>query len=115
MYHVTVYVTLPGRDGLESPTVGEQVVGTRRDLVARDRHALFDVLTVQHDVGGPSIDSELILTARRPETTTHDDTNVDDELLSYSVEPAYTGRTTDNKHVLYTPGGASRCNNNYRS
>jgi len=106
IYRLAIYVTLPGPDAVESPTVQQQVRG-HRDLVQRGRHTLFDMLTVEHDVGGPSTDSELVLTARRPATTTHVATDIDNETFNYTVQPASIGRTTANKHVLYTPGGAS--------
>jgi len=109
-------VTLPGPGGLESPRLEELVPGTSSGNLSlhRDRRTMFGVLTVEHDVGGPSIDNELLLTGRRSFQTTQDDKDVDDDsavLMNYTAQPASAVRNTDSEDaeliVLYSPGVAS--------
>ena len=103
--HVRAYVTLPGPAALDSPVLHHQLRAGRRDLVRRPRprdpvlgrgdlvgrrrggrHSLFaGMLTVDDDVGGPSIDSDVILAA------THDD---DDDAWSYTIQSAATRLST---------------------
>jgi len=116
MYRVSLYVTLPGRRGLDSPRLEQRVLPTssEHDRLHRDRQTLFGMLTVDHDVGGPPLDTELLLTARQSVETSANATNVEDETgvtINYTVQPAYTGGNTDTKDtelaVLYSPGGVS--------
>ena len=87
--HVRAYVTLPGPAALDSPVLHHHLRAGRRDLVGRrcgGRHSLFaGMLTVDDDVGGPSIDSDVILAA------THDD---DDDAWSYTIQSAATRLST---------------------
>jgi len=110
LYRVSLSLTLPGQDGLESPRLEEQVRGTFEKLLG-DRQTMFDLLTVEHDVGDLPRDSELLLTGQRSFQSTDD---VDDDTgvvtMNYTVQPAYSRRNTTTKDseliVLYSPGDA---------
>ena len=117
MYRVSLYVTLPGLEGLESRTLEEQVLtrsSTKNIELQRDRQTLFTMLTVEHNVGGPPIDDELLLTARQSVETTQNASNVDAKTgmtMNYSIQPAYNGQSTYTNRteliVRYSPGVAS--------
>jgi len=102
MYRVTFYVTLPGRDELESPRLEEQVEGTLK--LRSHRQTLFGLLDVEHDVGGPIIDNDLLLTG----TTQHADSS-----MNYTIQPASIGRNTAitdaEMVVVHSAGGLRLC------
>jgi len=106
IYRVSLSVTLPGPRGLQSATLEEQLLATSTDQLSvhRQRRTLFDVLTVQHDVGGPPLDTELLLTATQ---TTHDDDD-DDVTTNYTAQAATVKRNSDSKDTewitRYSPG-----------
>jgi len=81
-----------------------QVLGSTTTMVDGGQ-TLLGVLTALHDAGGPSMDGEVLLTARR---TTHNDSGVTpDHVWTYSVQPVSVRRPTDDvNHTLYLPGGA---------
>ena len=106
IYRVSLSITLPGHDALQSPTLVQQVLATSADNLRlhHDRQTLFDMLTVEHDVGGPPLDNELLLTGRQSTETTHD---VD--MMTYSALPANIRSIDTNDTeliVLYSPGVA---------
>ena len=87
-----------------------------RDLVdgGRRHTLLFDMLSIEHSMGGPGATdqhSQLILSASK--TTTQDDSR--DE-WTYTVEPTTknpTGPTTpNNRRVLYRPGDRFNADSN---
>jgi len=76
------------------------------------------MLTVEHDVGGPPLDNDLLLTGSLPEITPEDDdSNIDDNSgteMNYTAQPASTERR--NAHIkdsefidLYSPGQCLHC------
>jgi len=102
IYHVTVYVTLPGRGGLQSPTVQQQVRG-HGDLVSGSRRLVMGMLTIEQSVvnEGRWLDehSELTLSASRLH-----------HHWTYTLQPATSGgptTTLHDKHVVQSPGDAS--------
>ena len=122
IYRVSFYVTLPGLRGLESPILDEQLLSTGTSTenvnLHRNGRKLFGMLTVEHDVGGPPLDNDLLLTGSLPEITPEDDdSNIDDNSgteMNYTAQPASTERR--NAHIkdsefidLYSPGQCLHC------
>lgn len=116
LYRLSMYLTLPGNEELESPRLEQHVLETSgherdlflSDLVHRGRHTLFGLLTVDHDAGSRPMDSELLLTARRSQQTTNDDDTT--TLLNYTIQPASAGPPTEinvsDLNVLFSKGVA---------
>jgi len=66
------------------------------------------VLTVEHDVGGPALDTELLLTATQ---ATHDDDDDDDAVtMNFTAQAATVERNSDSVDAewitRYSPGVA---------